>query len=150
MERQCWSQYSRWECLELSDLPESIKDSELEDTALKLFKKLNVEIESSSIEDFRRLPSIGPNRVIIKFSKRKDANSIRRVKKNLKGMDLYSTGIKSPVYVNDSLCKYKTLWPIFCVNKFTHLFYIGFTFVLHCYTFVLDFNWIHQIEAILE
>ena len=67
-------------CLELSDLPESIKDSELEDTALRLFKKRNVEIESSSIEDFRRLPSIGPKRVIIKFSKRNEANSIRRVK----------------------------------------------------------------------
>ena len=79
LERQCWSQYSEWECLELSDLPESIKDSELEDTALRLFKKRNVEIESSSIEDFRRLPSIGPKRVI-KFSKRNEANSIRRVK----------------------------------------------------------------------
>ena len=80
LERQCWSQYSGWECLELSDLPESIKDSELEDTALRLFKKRNVEIESSSIEDFRRLPSIGPKRVIIKLSKRNEANSIQRVK----------------------------------------------------------------------
>ena len=45
LERQCWSnfQYSRRECLELSGLHESIKNSELEDTALQLFKELDVE-----------------------------------------------------------------------------------------------------------
>ena len=52
-----------------------------------------------------------PKRVIVEFSKRKDANRIRKVKKNLKGMDVSSIGIRSPVYINDSLCKYyKMLW----------------------------------------
>ena len=126
LERQCWSncQYSRRECWELSGLPESIENSELEDTALQLFKKLDVEVGSSNIEDCNWLPSKGPKRVIVRFSKRKDANIVRKVKKNLKGMDLSSNGIRSPVYINDSLCKYyKMLWrkcKKLYVNKFIH------------------------------
>ena len=128
LERQCWSncQYSRRECLELSGLPESIENSELEETALQFFKKLYVEVDSSDIEDWLWLPSKGkgPKREIVKFSKRKDSNRIRKVKKNLKGMDLSSIGIRSPVYINHSLCKYyKMLWEKckkLCVNKFIH------------------------------
>ena len=69
-------------------------------------------INPAEIEDCHWLPTYkGPKRVIVKFSKRKDANSVRRAKKNLKGMDLSSLGITSPVYINDSLCQYyKTLW----------------------------------------
>ena len=54
LERQCWSncQYSWRECLELSGLPESIKNSELEDTVVQLFKKLDVEVDSSNIEQY--------------------------------------------------------------------------------------------------
>ena len=90
LERQCWSncQYSRRECLELSGLPESIENSELEDTALQLFKKLDVEVDSSKSEDCHWLPSKGPKRVIVKLSKQKDTNKVWKVKKNLKGMDL--------------------------------------------------------------
>ena len=47
LELQWWSncQYSRWKCLELSGLPE------LENAALKLFKELDIEADSSNIED---------------------------------------------------------------------------------------------------
>ena len=89
LERQCWSncQCSRRECLELSGLPESIENSELEDTALQLFKKLDVEVDSSNIEGCHWLPSKRPKRVIVKLSKRKDANRVWKVKKNLKSID---------------------------------------------------------------
>ena len=108
LERQWWSncQYSRRDGLELSGLTDLMEISELEDTALKLFRKTDVEIDSSNIEDCHWLLSKGPKIVIVKFPKRKDAKSIRKVKKNLKGMALSSIGIRSPVYINDSLCKY--------------------------------------------
>ena len=49
--------------------------------------------------------------MIIKLSRRKDANKIRSEKKKLKGKNLTSLGINTPVYVNDSLCTYyKKLW----------------------------------------
>ena len=113
LERQCWSncQYSKRKCLELSGLHESMENSELIDTAFKLFKKLDIEIVSSNIEDCHWLPSKGPKRVIVKFSKQKNTNNIRKVKKNFKSMDLCSISIRSPVYIGGSLCKfYKTLW----------------------------------------
>ena len=105
---QCWSnsQYSRRECLEISVIPDKTDENDLEDTVLNIFRKLDVEIDSSNIEDSHWLPSKGPKRVIINFSKRKDANKIRHCQKNLKGMDLTSFGISSPVFINDSLCQY--------------------------------------------
>ena len=135
LERQCWTncQYFRRECLELSSLPESMQNSELEDTALQLLKKLDVEIDSSNIEDCHWLPSKGPKRVVVKFFKRKDTNRIRKVKKNLKGMDLSSIGIRSSVYINDSLGKYYNMvWRKcrkLCVNKFIHSFWVSNGFI---------------------
>ena len=88
-----------------------MENSELIDTAFKLFKKLDIEIVSSNIEDCHWLPSKGPKRVIVKFSKQKNTNNIRKVKKNFKSMDLCSISVRSPVYIGGSLCKfYKTLW----------------------------------------
>ena len=84
---------------------------ELEDKALKLFKKQDVEIDSSSIEDCHWLPSKTPKRVIVKFSNWKDTNNIWKVKKNMQIMDLSSIVVRFPVYKSDSLCKYyKILW----------------------------------------
>ena len=96
LERQCWSncQYSRRQFLELSGLSESIKNSELEDTAIQLLKKLDIDRDSSNTDDCH-----WPKCVIVTFFKQKDASRIRKVKKNLKGMDLSSIGIRSPVYI---------------------------------------------------
>ena len=94
-----------------------------------IFRKLDVEIDSSNIKNCHWLPSKGPKRAIIKFSKRKDANRIRHCKKNLKGMDLTSLGISSPVFINDSLCQYyKMLWrkcKKLLTNKFIDSFWVS-------------------------
>ena len=47
LERQCWgnNQYSRGECLD------SVSNDDLEKTTIKIFDKLDVEIDSSNIED---------------------------------------------------------------------------------------------------
>ena len=62
-------------------------------------------------------------------SKRKDANRVQKVMKNLKGMDLFSIGIRYPVHINDSLYKYyKMLWrkcKKLCVNKFIHSLWVS-------------------------
>ena len=121
LEPQCWSnsQYSRRERLEITILLDKTDQKDLENTALNIFRKLDVEIDSSNIEDCHWLPNKGPKRAIIKFSKRKDANRIRHCKKNLKEMDLTSLGISSPVFINDSLCQYyKMLWRN-AANNFT-------------------------------
>ena len=82
--------------LEITGIPDKTDQKDLENTALNIFRKLDVEIDSS----------LNSLLLIIKFSKRKDANIIRHWKKNLKGMNLTSLSISSPVFINDRLCQY--------------------------------------------
>ena len=79
---------------------------------LGIFEKLDVMVDPSNIEDCHWINSSKSTKnVIVKFSRRKDANKIRLLKKGLKGMYLSSLGIKSAVYINDSLFTYcKMLW----------------------------------------
>ena len=53
LERQCWSnsQYSRRECLEITGIPVKTNQKDLENTALDIFRKLDVETDSSNIEE---------------------------------------------------------------------------------------------------
>ena len=52
LERQCWAnkQYSRRECLEISGVPESVTDNDLEGKVLKLLQKIDVEVQPDHIE----------------------------------------------------------------------------------------------------
>ena len=131
LERQSWSnsQYSRQECLEITGIPDKTDQKDLGNTALNIFRKLDVEIDSSNIEDCHWYPNKGPKRAIIKFSKWKDANRTRHCKKNFKGMDFTSLGISSPVFVNDSVCQYyKMLWrkcKKLLTNKFIDSFWLS-------------------------
>ena len=51
----------------------------------------------SNVEDCHWVASRTSKKVIIKLSRRKYANKIRRVKKNLKNLNLSSLGMKNPV-----------------------------------------------------
>ena len=73
LECQCWSnsQYSRRECIEISNIPNKTEQKDLEDMGLNISRKVDVEIDPLNIEDCTGLPSKGHKRVINKFSKRK-------------------------------------------------------------------------------
>ena len=123
------SQYSRRECLELSGIPETIENKDLERTVLGIFEKLDVMVDPNNAEDCHWIKSSkGPKKVIVKLSRRKDANKIRLLKKGLKGMNLSSLGINSTVYINDSLCTYyKMLWDKcrkLLLNKYIYSFWV--------------------------
>ena len=70
------SQYSRHECLEITGVPDSISNDDLEETTLKFFDKLDVTTDPSNIEDCHWLKRNGPKKVTIMFARRKDANLI--------------------------------------------------------------------------
>ena len=131
LERQCCgnSQYSRRECLEITGIPDSVSNNDLAETTIKIFDKLDVAIDPSNIEDYHWLKSNGPKKVIFKFARRKDANLIRKNKNKLKGMNLCSTGVNNPVFINYNLCSYyKTLWrkcKQFWSNKYIHAFWVS-------------------------
>ena len=85
LERQCWAnkQYSRRECLEISGVPESVTDNDLEGKVLKLLEKIDVEVHPNHIEACHWIkPNAGPKKVITKMPRLKDANKIRRARKN--------------------------------------------------------------------
>ena len=114
LEKQCWAnvQYSRRECLELVGIPSSIEHDQLEDKVVEIFNKVGCNIMKENVEACHR---IGKNndRVIIKFSKRKECLQVLSVKKDLKNLDMVDIGLPEncKVFVNQSLCPYyKLLW----------------------------------------
>ena len=79
----------------------------LESTVLKIFERLELKMNRSNVEDSHWITSKNSfKRVVVKVSRRKDASKTRSSKKNLKDMDLISTGINNLAYINDSLCMY--------------------------------------------
>ena len=90
LERQCCAnnQYSRRECLEISGIPESIENKDLENLTLQIFEKIDISVDAGNIEDCQQVKTQRSKKVIIKLSRRKDANKIRSEKKKLKGKNL--------------------------------------------------------------
>ena len=118
MERKCWEngQYSRRECKEISGIPQSIKQIDLERPVLNVFDKKDAPVELQNIEACHRLKSDDngrSNKVIVKFSKRKDMVRVMNKKKSLKNANLDGTGLppSTSLFINPSLCSYyKYLW----------------------------------------
>ena len=70
LERQCWAnvQYSRRECLEITGIPSSVSDKDLEEIVCKVITKAGVDLTADDIEDCHRVGSKG--QTITKFGKR--------------------------------------------------------------------------------
>ena len=77
LERKRWEreQYSRRECIEISGIRQSIEQRDLEKTVLNVFDKTDAPVGPQNVEACHRLKSDDngrSNKVIVKFSKRKD------------------------------------------------------------------------------
>ena len=84
LERQCeaYAQYSRRECLEVVDVPCSVDDNSLNEEVIQVFEKVACNIDSSHIETYHRVTKKN-DRILVKFSRRKDCQRVLSVKKNL-------------------------------------------------------------------
>ena len=60
-ERKCFAneQYSRREYLEISGIPPSVKDNELETKVLTILEEIDAPVDPGLVEDCHRLPSRG-------------------------------------------------------------------------------------------
>ena len=69
--RQCWpsAQYSKRECLEITDIPSLLSDKALEEIVCKAITKAGVDVNADDIDDCHRVTSKG--HAIIKFGKKK-------------------------------------------------------------------------------
>ena len=118
LERKCWEneQYSRRECIEISGIPQSIEQIDLERTVLNVFDKIDAPVDPQNIEACHRLKSDDngrSNKVIVKFSKGKDMARLMNKKKSLKNSNRDGTGVlpSTSFFLNPSLCSYyKYLW----------------------------------------
>ena len=113
LERQCWEnvQYSRRECLEITGIPSSVSDKDLEEVVCKAITKAGVDITADDTETCHRVGN--KDQTIVKFGNRKMSRQVLSVRKDLnkvKMSDIYLTG-ESTLYVNQSLCPYyRMLW----------------------------------------
>ena len=100
------AQYSRRECSEVVGIPTSIPNDSLETNISRVFDKLGVNVEGNDIQACHCLKD--NDKVIIKFSNRKDSLQVLRVKKDLKSLD--PTELDFPegkrIFINENLCTY--------------------------------------------
>lgn len=68
--------------MEITHLTENIRNEDLGEQVLMIFEKLEVTVDSSNVAYCHRLLSNLNKKFIIKLSKCKDANKIRRIKKS--------------------------------------------------------------------
>ena len=98
-------QYERRSCIEISGIPNSVADNDIEDAVIKVLKtaKAKVHTKFPSHMDIQAAHRKGKKGVVIcKFVNRKFAYSALYSSANLKDADVFETG--APVYVNPSLC----------------------------------------------
>ena len=98
-------QYSRRECVEIVGIPSSVHQNQLEDSVCKIFEKLNCNLVKGNLEDCHRLKG---DRVIVKFSKRKDCKQVLSVKNDLKNINMADLGFEGngSIYTSQSLRSY--------------------------------------------
>ena len=89
LERKCAEneQYSRRECLEISETPDHIPNNNLEETIPKISNETGVTVNSIDVEACNVwIKKPIRKKVIIKLSKRKDVGRVLNNKKKLKSM----------------------------------------------------------------
>ena len=94
VERKYFSneQYSRRECLEISGIPPSVKDNELETKVLTILEEIDVPVDPRLVEDCHRLPFKGnPKKVILKLNCRKDTRKVLLNKIKIKKLGFRNT-----------------------------------------------------------
>ena len=97
------SQYSRRECLEISGIPKSVANDDLESKVCEILSDIGVIINENRIEACHRLKN---DRTIIKFSSRKDCVNTLKNRSKLKKVDKKKLGLgeDDKIYINESLC----------------------------------------------
>ena len=98
LERKCWSneQYSRHECLETSGILSDTEADELEETVLKVFEKIDVDVNPENVNCLWLKTRNTSKKVISNYRKEKMSKNKKKKKKLL---NLESMGISSPIFI---------------------------------------------------
>ena len=79
-------QYTRWECLDFSGIPNSVAPKDLENFILRLLQEVGINLDKSRIVACHMLGKT--DRTIVKFLNRKDAENVYSNKKKLRDVDI--------------------------------------------------------------
>ena len=93
--------------MEITGIPQNIEHNQLEGKVIQVLNKVGYNIISDNIEACHRISSKN-NRVIIKFSRRKDCQQILPVRKDLKNVNMVYVGLpeNTRLFVTQSSCSY--------------------------------------------
>ena len=113
------NQYGRRNNIEITGIPESVEQDELEEKIIEIMKEINITIKPRDIEACHRIGKAssnrenrnkGPRRTIVRFVNRKKCENILRNKKDLADIDKKKHKV-GKIYVNYSLCSmYRSIW----------------------------------------
>ena len=97
--------------MEISGIPTTVEQSNLEDKVLSIFEKIGCNVAKENIEACHR---VGKHKnVIVKFSKQKQCQQVFSAKKDLAKLNMKDSNLHegTRLFVNRSLCSYyKFLW----------------------------------------
>ena len=135
-----WKQYSRRNNVELSGIPNSIYDEDLENTVINIYKKSGIDVDVRDIEGCHRLPlsrnSRGHDkRVIVKYVNWKYAEAMLKDKKRISGKNFGHLNVTNKLFVSVSLCPYyRYIWgkckDLQRQGKVHHVFHVGNIFCI--------------------
>ena len=109
-------QYSHRNNMEISGIPNTIPDNDLENTVISICRDSEVEIDPKDIEGCHRIPlsrnSRGQDkRVIVKFVNRKHSEALLRDKKRISSKSFNHLNVPNNDFVSVTLCPYyRYIW----------------------------------------
>ena len=116
LEKTYWQndQYQRRNNVEISGIPSTVENVDLEEKVCDIFKSIDVCVESNDFEACHRLPYSRnenrdmPQRTIVRLVNRKTCESALKNRKKLKESNKIALGFPedTKLFINDSLCPY--------------------------------------------
>ena len=109
-------QYVRRNNVEICNLPESIKDDDLESTVIDIGKAVDIDIKRRDVEAVQRLKprknENGPRRTIVRFKNRKICEALLRSSKEFhKSATQEKANLSDKIFINSNLSNYnRLLW----------------------------------------
>ena len=125
-------QYGRRNNLEITGIPDEIKDEDLEEKVIEILNKIDVNVSTKDIEACHRIGKSRENskKTIIRFVNRKYAKKALLNKKSLKNINRSSIGLSNSgnIFINENLTPMNNKLAFYC-RKLKRDGYIEKTFL---------------------
>ena len=134
-------QYGRRNNIELSGIPDSVKDNCLEEKIISIFTSVGIDVKSYDIEACHRIGKSwnSSKKTIARFSNRKFAKQALYNRKKLKSIDKLTLGLTNDVLINENLTPVKSRIACNC-RKLKHQNLISKTYTVNGMIYLISNN----------